>query len=184
MTEAISMQQWLELHKRTLNCIRGALDGITQEQLIWEIPMLKGQTGEPSCGEPRPYSLAGMACHICGAEKYWLREVQIEPEFDVPQQAHWTLPAFMKALNGIEKQYEIILSGKPASRNILFGLGRVCQHNLLHWKSMEHIRMLQDPNWRQPDGTSWENAVDYITDLLILGGKAPLKVQANHNDTK
>jgi len=117
-----------------------------------------------------------MAWHICGAEKYWLREVRIEPEFEYPQQGQWTRAAFETALDGIERQYEKVFSERPDSRNIFFGLGRVCQHNLSHWKSMEHLRMLQDADWRQPDDTSWGLAVDYMTELLILGGKAPLQV--------
>ncbi len=121
MTEAITMDQWLELHRRTLDCIRGALNGLTQEQFVWEQPMLAGQTGEPSCGEPRPCSLAGLSWHVLGAERYWLREVGIEPEFSVPEQEEWKLPAFQEALAGVEKQYQGILCERPNDPDILFG---------------------------------------------------------------
>ena len=172
MTETITMDQWLEMHRRALDCVRGALDGLTQEQLLWEQPMLAGQTGEPSCGEPRPCSLAGLAWHVLCAERYWLDEVGIQPEFDVPEPRKWTVNAFREALTGVEKQYEKILAGRPNDPDVLFGLGRVSQHNLSHWKSMEHLRMLQTPDWRQPDTMTWEHAVDYITDLMILGTRA------------
>lgn len=172
MAEAITMDQWLELHKRTLNCVRGALDDLTQEQLLWEQPMLAGQTGEPSCGEPRPCSLAGLAWHALCSERYWLREVGIEPEFTVPERAQWTLLAFQEALAIAEKQYGKILADRPNDPDLLFGLARVCQHNLSHWKTMEHLRMLQDPQWRQPDDMSWERAADYMSGLMIPGVEA------------
>jgi len=34
-----------------------------------------------------------------------------------------------------------ILSERPNDSDVLFGLGRVCQHNLSHWKLMEHLQM-------------------------------------------
>ncbi|MFC1525914.1 hypothetical protein ACFL6X_03770 [Candidatus Latescibacterota bacterium] len=180
----ITMDQWLELHKRTLDCVRGALEGLTQEQLLWEQPMLAGQTGEPSCGEPRPCSLAGLAWHILCAERYWLREVGIQPAFDVPERNEWTLAIFEQALSGVEEQYERVLSERSNDPDVLFGLGRVCQHNLSHWKMMEHLRMLQDPDWRQPSELSWERAADYMTDLMILGARAPLAAPGSHADVE
>jgi len=180
--EPITMNQWLELHKRSLDVIRGAIAGLTQEQLEWEQPMLKGQVGEPSCGEPRPYSIANLVAHVIGAEIYWLREVSIQPEFKGPPPKGWTVKQLQQTLDQAEKQYEKILAERPNDPDILFGLGRVCQHNLSHWKSMEHLRMLQDPDWRQPEDMTAELAVDYITDLMILGGKAPLKVPDSHKE--
>ena len=66
--------------------------------------MLKGQTGEPSCGEPRPCSLAGLTWHVLCAERYWLREVGIQPEFRVPAQRDWSLPAFQEAPGGASSE--------------------------------------------------------------------------------
>lgn len=37
---------------------------------------------------------------------------------------------------------------------------------------MEHLRMLQNPDWRQPSGMSWERAVGYISGLMIPGVEA------------
>ena len=180
----ITMNQWLELHKRSLNCVRGAIAGLTQEQLEWEPPMLRGQVGEPSCGEPRPCSLAGMVAHVCGAEHYWLLEVGIRPGFKVPPPKGWKLADLQQSLDRIEEQYEKILADQPNDPDILFGLGRVCQHNISHWKTMEHLRMLQDPDWRQPDAMAWEQAVDYMTDLMILRGEAPLAAPDSHKGTE
>ena len=49
---------------------------------------------------------------------------------------------------------------------------------------MEHLRMLQDPDWRQPDAMAWEQAVDYMTDLMILRGEAPLAAPDSHKGTE
>jgi len=175
MVEAISMQQWLEVHKRTLDCLRGVLDGLTEEQLLWEPPMLKGQVGERGCGEPRPFSIAGVLQHVCAAERYWLREVKIAPTFVVPAQKDWKLEVFQRTLDRIEKQYEKILAERPNDEDVLHGLGRVCQHNLSHWKQAHHLRVVQQPKWRQQGDKSWEDAVDYMTLLMIYGGKAQAK---------
>ena len=85
------------------------------------------------------------------------------------QGARTTRQDVTEALARVEKQYERILARGDNLPNILFGLGRVCQHNLSHWKTMEHLRMLQDPDWRQPEGMTWEKAVDYMTGLLVSG---------------
>lgn len=130
----------------------------------------EGETEERGCGEPRPFSIAGVVKHICEAECYWLREVHIEPEFVPPQQSEWRAEVFQEALDTIEKQYHRILAGKPNDPDILFGLSRVCQHNVYHAGQAAHLRALQDPEWKGAgagETGSWEQAVDYLAEMLI-----------------
>lgn len=163
-------QQWLEYHKRTLNTARCVLRGLPQEQLLWLQPGTEGETKERGCGEPRPFCIAGILKHICDAERYWLREVHIEPAFTPPTPAEWRGDVFLNVFDKIEGQYQRILADKPHSPDILFGLSRVCQHNLQHAAQAAHLRALQDRQWKGAgsyrDG-SWEAAVDYLADLLI-----------------
>lgn len=163
-------KQWLEYHKRTLDTARYVLRGSPREQLLWLEPGTEGETEERGCGEPRPFSIAGVVKHICEAECYWLREVHIEPEFVPPQQSEWRAEVFQEALDTIEKQYHRILAGKPNDPDILFGLSRVCQHNVYHAGQAAHLRALQDPEWKGAgagETGSWEQAVDYLAEMLI-----------------
>ena len=164
--------QWLEYHKRTLDTTRCVLRDLPSEQLLWLQPGTEDETEERDCGEPRPFCIAGVIKHICDAERYWLREVQIEPAFASPQQSEWRVDAFQEALDKIEKQYHEVLSAKPDDPDILFGLSRVCQHNLYHAGQAAHLRGLQDTEWEGAGAGcvgSWEQAVDYLVDLLIGG---------------
>jgi len=169
-------EQWLEYHKRTLDYARSVLQELPQEQLLWVLPETEGETEERTCEEPRPFCIAGIIKHVCDAERYWLREVHIEPAFEPPQQQDWSVGVFQNAFNLIEDQYKRILVDKPNDPDIHFGLSRVCQHNLFHAGQATHLRGLQDSAWRGPganDTGSWCKAVDYLADLLI--GRKPME---------
>ena len=169
MLEPVTTEQWLELHKRSLDCVRGAIRGLSEEQLFWEDPLTKGQTGEKGCGEPRPFCIAAVLEHICGCEAYWLEEVKIKPDFIVPRGDKRSVAAFQACLDQIEKQYHTVLAERPDG-DVLFGLARCCQHALFHLVQVYHLRLLQDPEWHAPKEASWETAVDTISELLINGG--------------
>ena len=163
-------EQWIEYHKRTLDTAICVLRDLPHEQFLWLQPGTEGETEERGCGEPRPFCIAGVVKHICDAERYWLREVHIEPDFAPPQQPEWRVAVFQEALDKIEKQYHEILAAKPGDPGILFGLSRVCQHNLYHAGQAAHLRSLQDPEWKGAGAGeigSWEQAVDYLGEMLI-----------------
>ncbi len=120
--------------------------------------------------------IAGILAHICAAERYWLGEVQIPASFRVPGEPDCHPETFEAALHGIELQYHDVLRERPDDPDVLFGLGRVCQHNLYHVAQIVHLRSLHEPDWTPPPPGhrgSWERAADYMSDLLILGEKAP-----------
>ena len=106
---------------------------------------------------------------IIGVEAYWLTEVQIEPGFGRPPRKNWTEAAFNSALDRIQERYETILAEKGLQKDILFGLGRVCQHALYHYVRTKRMRMILQPGWTAPGPYkvgSWARAVDYMTALL------------------
>jgi hypothetical protein len=96
------MDQRLALHGRTLNCVRGVLDGLSQEHLLWEQPMPMRRTGTASHGATPLRSLAILAWHVLAAERYLLRKVGIEPEIQVPAREEGGVTAFQEAPGGVE----------------------------------------------------------------------------------
>ncbi len=160
---SITSEQWLELHKRALETVRASIRGLDQEKLLWK--------------EPRSQkSIASEVAHICGAEAYWLREASIAPRFATPSQNTWSVQVFQDVLDRIQKRYHEVLAERADDADILFGLGRVCQHALYHLPRIIHFRIMQEPDWIRPEpgrpGT-WEHAVDYLSDLLIHAQTVP-----------
>ena len=154
---AATSQQWLELHRRCLDTVRAVLDGLNDRQL---------RVQEPTFGQ----SVGSEVEHIIGAETYWLREVRIQPQFVCPARDEWSAAGFRQALDGIEAQYAEVLKERPGDQDVLFGLGRVCQHALNHRNRMVFLRRRQQPEWEPPPAYrigSWERAVDYLTELLM-----------------
>ncbi len=171
----VTKDQWLELHRRTLDCVRAALLDLSGEKLAWEPESTRGGTTESTCEEPRPFSIGSLAAHLCGAEMDWLGRVNVRADFSSPRPAAWNVQTFRGIFDRIEHQYLDVLEKWPKDRRVLFGLGRMCQHNLYHLPQIVHLRRLQESNWQPPvpgQPGSWEHAVDFITDLLILGDKA------------
>ena len=168
-------EQWLELHKRTLDCVRAALLGLSSEELLWEPETTKGETKELASEVPRPFCIAAIVAHLCAVEMDWLSEVQIQSTFGAPRQADWNPETLSAILTLIEEQYHEILEKWNKDRHVLFGLGRVCQHNLYHLAEIVRLRCLREPEWQPPTAGqpgSWEHAADFITDLLVFGDKA------------
>jgi len=154
---AATAQQWLELHRLSLDTVRAVLDGLTERQLLVQ---------EPTFGQ----SVGSEVEHIIGAETYWLREVHIEPAFSCAPREEWSVGGFLRTLELVEKQYAEILRARPGDADVLFGLGRVCQHALNHRNRLVFLRRRQQPDWQPPAAYgkgSWERAVDYLTELLI-----------------
>jgi hypothetical protein len=155
----ITGEQWLTWHRLCLDAVRSAIQGLTAEQLA-----ARPLPGDDSIGE--------QVCHLIGCEGYWLREVQIEPQFDRPPQALWAEQALAREFDRIQRQYEAVLADKGLDRGILFGLGRASQHALYHYGRIVTLRRALDPKWQPPEGMHWEETVDYGTRLLIDGTRA------------
>jgi len=188
MMVTVTKDQWLELHRRTLDCIRAVIRGISSEMLLWEPETTKGKTKETSCHEPRPFCIGAIIAHLCDTDVHWLDEVGMIAKFAAPRQADRNARMFETILDLIEQQYREVLTASPKDRHVLFGMGRVCQHNLHHLAQIVHLRCLQESEWQPPAAGqpgSWEHAADYITDLLILGDKATHTAsQGGENDRK
>jgi hypothetical protein len=175
MMITVTNDQWLELHKRTLDCVRAALLDLSSEKLLWEPEATSGATEERVCQEPRPFCIGAIVAHLCGAEMLRLGEVNIQATFAAPRPSDWNPQTFGRVLDLIQQEYYAVLEKRPKDKHILFGLGRMCQHNLYHLAQIVHLRCLQEPNWQPPPAGqpgSWEHAADFITDLLIFGDKA------------
>jgi len=153
-------EQWLALHGVCLDAIRSAMEGISDEALAATV-------------QPGDRSVGAEVNHVIQAEQYWLREVGIEPAFGTVPDGERSEARFRDALAGIEAQYATILDEKGLDRDILFGLGRVCQHALYHYVRAIRLRKTVEPAW-SPPGRLWERSVDFISDLLILGDEANL----------
>ena len=123
----------------------------------------------------RGASIGDQVNHVIQAEGYWLREVQIEPNFQTFQTRDWTELNFLTQFDKIERQYQEILEEKGLDADVLFGLGRVCQHALYHFVKVTAIRRLLEPSWEPEEQLRWERAADFISDLLIVGAGAKPK---------
>jgi len=171
----VTEDQWLELHKRTLDCIRAVLAGCSRDDLLWQ-PVATGEAPrEVACLDPRPFCIGAIVSHLCAVEAERLVEVKVPADFAAPRECDWNTETFANILDRIEHQYHGVLKKGYKDRRVLFGLGRVCQHNLYHLAQLVHLRCRRDPDWRPPlagQAGSWMRAVDYMTDLLILGDKA------------
>ena len=178
MMITVTKDQWLELHRRTLDCVRAALLDLSSEKLLWEPETTRGDARELTCQEPRPFCIGAIVAHLCGVEMERLGEANIRAKFAAPRQVDWNAQTFGGILDLIEEQYCDVLERCPKDKQVLFGLGRVCQHNLYHLAQIVHLRYLQEPDWQAPpagQSGSWEHAADFITDLLIFGDKATNK---------
>jgi hypothetical protein len=149
-----SKEQWIQLHTVCLDTVRSAIQGITPARLKTVV----SDTLEP-VGE--------ILNHIIGAEIYWLKEVKITPLFSEVDESAWKESAFLDEFAKIEQQYSDILREKGLDKDILFGLGRACQHALYHYANIVTVRRMIKPDWTEPFPLRWERAVDYISDLLI-----------------
>ena len=150
-------EQWMELHKYCLDTVRVILEGLADDQLVANVPTVE-------------QSIGGLVCHIIDAEFYWLREVGIEPQFSSLPEKDRSVPRLLGILNKIEEQYQDILSRRPNDQDVLFGLGRVCQHALYHRGRIVLLRRMQDPEWRPPgpdERGALATPVTWITNLLI-----------------
>ena len=155
-------EQWLELHRLCLDTVRAVLADLSKEHLPEKVAPMGSCIGEE-------------VAHLIDAEAYWLGEVQVKPEFSRPPSEEWSQAGFESALAQIESQYAGVLAEKGLNRDVLFGLGRVCQHALYHYVRIKKMRAVLEPTWTAPAPHkvgSWERAVDYLSDLLIVGGDA------------
>jgi hypothetical protein len=178
MMVTVTKDQWLELHWRTLDCVRAVIRDLPPEKLLWEPGTTQGSTEESSCHEPRPFCIGAIVTHLCEVAAHRLGEMHLRPNFAAPAPGDWNARTLAGILDRVEDQYRDILAQTPKDRHVLFGLGRLCQHNLYHLPQLVHLRTLQEPGWKLPASGlpgSWEHAADFITDLLIYGDKATLK---------
>jgi len=155
-------ERWLQFRRLCVDTIHAVLDGIPEQILPQDVPFMGSCIGEE-------------AAHLIGVEAYWLREVRIEPTFARPPSDQWSPATFGRAFDQIQRQYEDILAEKGLDREVLFGLGRVCQHALYHYVRMKRMRSSLQPGWTAPGPYkvgSWARAVDYMSDLLIVGDDA------------
>jgi len=155
----VTKEQWLELHKVCLDTVRSAIQGLSKE----------GLEAKPL---PDDDSIGEQANHVIGAESYWLREVHIEPAFRRLEPQGWTEAKFLDGFSKIERQYAQILDEKGLDPDILFGLSRVCQHALYHHARILTLRWALEPDWEPTEPLRWERAVDFVTDLLLVGPEA------------
>ncbi len=155
----VTKEHWLELHGVCLDTVRSVIQGLSGDTL----------RAKPL---PQDDSIGEQANHVIGAEIYWLREVHIEPAFRRIQPQDWTEAKFLDEFAKIEQQYGHILNEKGLDRDILFGLARVCQHALYHHARILTLRLALEPGWEPAEPLRWERAVDFITDLLLVGPEA------------
>ena len=158
----IPAEHWLTLHKLCLDTVRGAIAGLSDEQMA-----APSVTGDDPIGE--------QLSHLIGVEAYWLREVQVDPMFDRFGREAWTESRFLEEFTNIEVQYGEVLAERGSDKGVLWGLGRVCQHALYHYVKIAAFRRLLEPGWEPPGPYavgSWARAVDFLSDLLIVGADA------------
>ena len=152
----ISKEQWLNLRRMSIETVKDGIRDLKIDELK------KGIFDNESIGSE--------VNHIIGAEIYWLREVNIDPKFYEMKKDEWSEKSFCKILDEIEIQYKTILEEKGLNKDILFGLGRVCQHALYHYARIVRMRKIINPDWERAtpyNVGSWCRIVDYITELLI-----------------
>jgi hypothetical protein len=171
----VTKDQWLALHRRTLDCVRYAIRDLPKEKLLWIPQTTGGEAKLAACDIPRPFCIGGVVAHLGEVEMQRLGEVGVRANFAAPRLSDWNQQTFEAILDRMEEQYRAVLEKWPKDRRVVFGLGRVCQHNLYHLAHLAYLRSLFDPDWQPPppgQAGAWEHAADYITDLLILGDKA------------
>jgi len=158
----VRAEQWLQLHELCLDTVRGALAGIPVDLLVKEVAIIGTSVGRE-------------VAHLIDAEAYWLKEVGIVPNFFLLPVDEWSEATFNRTFDQVQKQYEEVLRDQGLQRDILFGLGRVCQHALYHHVRITKMRMILDADWTVPppyETGSWARAADYLTDLLIASDSA------------
>ena len=155
----IPKEQWLTLHRICLDAVRSVIKDMPDDEM----------SAQPA---PSGDLIGDQLSHIIGCECYWLTEVGIEPRFGPLQREDWTASGFLDEFDKIERQYEDILEEKGLDADVLFGLGRVCQHALYHFVRVIEIRRVLKPEWEPAEEARWERAADFITDLLIVGAEA------------
>lgn len=158
----IPAEQWLTLHRLCFDTVRAAIGGLTAEQLA----------AGPAFGDD---SIGEQLSHMIGVEAYWLREVGIEPAFSRFGRDPWSEARFVEEFAKIEAQYAAVLGERGPAKDVVWGLGRVCQHALYHYVKIAELRRGMQPGWEAPGAYragGWERAVDFLSDLLIVGADA------------
>ncbi len=149
--------RWIEIHARVLDAVRAALEGLDDETLRQQCP----HTG---------ISIIKDVEHICGAEIYWMREVQFEPAIPGFSMTTATLGELLTAVDALEAEHARLIHERPGDKDVLFGLGRVCQHALYHLARIAYFRLRHDPQWEAPgwpNAGCWEVPVDLMTETMI-----------------
>jgi len=126
MMITVTKDQWLELHRRTLDCVRSVILELSSEKLLWEPETTRGKITEATCQEPRPFCIGAVVAHLCGTERQRLGEIHIPADFAAPRQKDWNPQTLGAILERIQRQYYDVLEKRPKDQHVLFGLGRVC----------------------------------------------------------
>ena len=86
----IPKEQWLTMHKVCLDTLRNAIQDLPDDKMLAN----SVQNGD---------SIGDQVNHVIQAEGYWLREVQIKPDFQMLQTPDWTKLNFLNEFDKIER---------------------------------------------------------------------------------
>ena len=151
---SVTDAQLLDMHKRALETIRAAIDGLDADVLAWR---------EPDTGK----SVAGEVRHLCNAERYWLREAGLDPEFSSPPASPASVDDVLECLSQAEARWAELLPTTPELRMSLY---RVCLHALYHLPRVVHFRKRRQPDWAMPHWSkpgSWEHGVEPMLHAML-----------------
>jgi hypothetical protein len=151
---AVTNKQLLDMHKRALDTIRAAIDGLDRESLCW---------CEPETGQ----WIAQEVSHLCDTERYWIQQEGIDPQLEVCPEFPSSLEEELQCLGCIERRWVELLPINPGLR---FPLFRVCLHALYHLARIAHLRRHQQSDWGLPHWSkpgSWEHAIDPIMHVML-----------------
>jgi hypothetical protein len=154
---AVTTEEWVGLHRRCLDAVRAAIEGLDAEQIRWA----------PVPGVP---PIAAEVIHLRNAEDYWMREVGFDPRLQPFPADKATPDGLASLLDEAERAHERLLRQRPDDPDVQFGFARACHHALYHLGRIVYLRRCQEPAWEGPKAGqpgTWEHAVDTLTGLLV-----------------
>lgn len=153
----------LNVYQLGRKCIYEAIDGLSQEEMMWK---------------PAEHvkSIQELSVHIGGAEKFWLSAIGYEV-LDFPKSSKIEdAKAFVKGMEGLMAQYLNAASQEKLNETISTDRGdlslawvvkRVTQHMFYHLGTFVYLRLMLQPEWEGRAGLStWQKAVDAFSALV------------------